>query len=851
MDQDFVTAVRAPGWPGIPPRWTSSAKDGVGTALNAASHAWFTISHGIFNEIYYPRLDQACTRDMGLLITDGDTFFSEEKRHATAQTTMLAEGVPAYHVTTTCAQGRYRIDKQILADPGQPVVLQWTRFVPLTGLRDAYHVYVLLAPHLANHGMGNTAWVGDYKGMPMLFAERDGVALALACSAPWLARSVGYVGSSDGWQDLTQHKRLTWRYERAENGNVALTGEIDLRAADGQFVLALGFGGNAAEAGHRARTSLCNGFDAAKARYIDEWQGWQRTLSPLSPDRQRGKDLARISAAVLRVHEAKHFSGGMIASLSIPWGFSKGDADLGGYHLVWPRDLVEAAGGFLAAGAHEDARRVLAYLQGIQEADGHWAQNVWMDGTPYWSGVQMDETALPMLLVDFAYRENALERRDLDRFWPMVRKAAEFIVRNGPITQQDRWEEDPGYSPFTLAAEVAGLLAAADLADLQREIPIARYLRETADAWNDALERWMYVVGSDLAHQQAVDGYYVRIAPPELAEAASPLQGFVPIKNRPPGGDEAPASDIVSPDALALVRFGLRAPNDPRIVNTVKVIDALLQVNTPHGPGWHRYNGDGYGEREDGSAFDGTGIGRAWPLLTGERAHYELAAGRRRRAEALCKTLEAFANGSGFIPEQIWDRPDIPQRELFFGRPSGSAMPLVWAHAEYLKLRRSLRDGRVFDLPPQTVKRYVTDRTRSALTTWRFNQKCRAMPSGLTLRIETLAPAVVHWGIDGWGQPKDTNTRNTGLGTHVADLPTTCLPIGTQIFFTFYWPEADRWERQDFAVTVSAVPTSRPCMRGGRLSLPAVPPRLSTHRLRQKRTAAFPQKKTRRLVVRA
>ena len=835
MGHNVVTAVQAPGWPGIPPRWTSSAKDGVGTALNAASHVWFTISHGIFNEIYYPRLDQACTRDMGLLITDGDTFFSEEKRHATAQTRTLAEGVPAYHVTTTCAQGRYRIDKQILADPGQPVVLQWTRFVPLTGLPDEYHVYVLLAPHLANHGMGNTAWVGDYKGIPMLFAERAGCALALACSVPWLARSVGYVGSSDGWQDLTQHRRLTEHYERAENGNVALTGEIDLAAADGQFVLALGFGGSAAEAGHRAHASLQNGFDVAKRHYLEEWQRWQRTLLSLETGGTHTRDLYRVSTAMLRTHEAKHFPGGMIASLAIPWGFSKGDDDLGGYHLVWPRDLVEAAGGFLAAGAHEDVHRVLSYLQVIQEADGHWAQNVWMDGTPYWSGVQMDETALPILLVDFARREKALDGRDLDRFWPMVRKAAAFIVRNGPVTQQDRWEEDPGYAPFTLAAEIAGLLAAADLADLQREAAVGTYLRETADVWNEAIERWIYVTGSDLARQQHVEGYYVRITPPELAEAASPIQGFVPIKNRPPGGEIALASEIVSPDVLALVRFGLRAPDDPRILNTLKVIDAILQVNTPTGPAWHRYNGDGYGEHEDGSAFDGTGIGRAWPLLTGERAHYELAAGRRRQAEALLKTLEAFANDSGFIPEQIWDQPDIPQRELFFGRPAGSAMPLVWAHAEYLKLRRSLRDGRVFDLPPQTVKRYVTDRTQSAFTTWRFNQKCRAMQAGLTLRIETLAPAVVHWGIDGWGQPKDTKTRDTGLGTHVADLPTTDLPIGTQVLFTFYWPEADRWEQQDFAVTVSAVPVSRSCMSGGCVRLPTDPVRAAQHAPHSKR----------------
>ena len=331
---------------------------------------------------------------------------------------------------------------------------------------------------------------------------------------------------------------------------------------------------------------------------------------------------------VLKIHEAKSFPGGIIASLSIPWGFAKGDDDLGGYHLVWPRDLVEAAGGLLAGGATEEAHRVLTYLQATQEADGHWPQNMWLDGSSYWTGIQMDETALPILLVDLAARSGALTEEDLTRLWPTVRRAASFIVRFGPVSDQDRWEEDPGYTPFTIAAEVAALLVAADLADRQGEPEAGAYLRETADVWNQSVERWMYVTGTDLAAECEVDGYYVRIAPPETADAASPASGFVPIKNRPPGQSREPATEIVSVDALALVRFGLARPDDPRIVNTVKVIDRLLRVELPQGPGFRRYNEDGYGEHEDGSPFDGTGIGRAWPLLTAERAHYELAAGR-------------------------------------------------------------------------------------------------------------------------------------------------------------------------------------------------------------------------------
>jgi glucoamylase len=270
----------------------------------------------------------------------------------------------------------------------------------------------------------------------------------------------------DGWQDLTRHGRMEWSYERAESGNVALTGEIDLVASAGGFVLALGFGRTFAEAAHRASSSLEDGFSGAASEYCRAWEDWQRTLRPLEGSSPGRRDLYRVSTAVLRTHESKRFPGGIIASLSIPWGASKGDGDLGGYHLVWPRDLVESAGALLAAGAHEDAGRVLRYLAVTQEADGHWPQNMWLDGTPYWNGVQMDETGSPILLVDLAKREGILDGNEVGQLWPMVRRAAGFLVRNGPVTQQDRWEEDPGYSPFTLAIEVAALLCAADFAEI-------------------------------------------------------------------------------------------------------------------------------------------------------------------------------------------------------------------------------------------------------------------------------------------------------------------------------------------------------------------------------------------------
>ena len=434
----------APGGPGIPARWTSSAKTGVGTALSNNSHVWFTLSHGIFNEIYYPRIDQACVRDMGLIVTDGADFFSEEKREAGHKVERLADGMPAFRLVNTCHDGRYRIEKQIVTDPHRDTVLQQVHFVAQKGALSNYHLHVLLAPHLGNQGAGNTAWVGEFEGAPLLFAQRKDNALALACSAPWSKRSVGYVGSSDGWQDLKTHKQMTWEYSRAENGNVALTAEIDLSKSHGHFVLALGFGNNAEEAARNALASLRDGFDKAKHDYIAGWQEWMKTHASLKKSELSPGDLSQISLAVLRTHESKTAPGGLIASLSIPWGFSKGDNDLGGYHLVWSRDMVETAGGLLAAGAHEDARRVLSYLQTTQLPDGHWSQNMWLDGSPYWNGIQMDETALPILLVDLAHREKALAEADMARFWPMVRKAAGYLARNGPVSPQDRWEEDPG-----------------------------------------------------------------------------------------------------------------------------------------------------------------------------------------------------------------------------------------------------------------------------------------------------------------------------------------------------------------------------------------------------------------------
>ncbi len=410
----------APGWPGIEARWTSSAKTGVGCALSPVSRVWFTVSHGILNEVYYPRVDQACIRDFGLIVTDGASFFAEEKRDCTSETNALEDGVPAFEVVSTHIGGRFRLTKCIVADPRHDVVLQQIQLEVLEG--PPLRLFALLAPHLVNGGAHNTAWIDEYKGSRMLFAEGGGTRLAFATDPPFATASVGFVGFSDGWQLLQKHGYLTETYDHAANGNVAMTAELAVSGGTPVHV-ALGFGRSRDEAAFHTRGSLQSTFAAVVEEYGAGWRTWQAGLRSL--DRKvDGHNTYRVSTGVLRSHETPNFPGGLIASLSIPWGASKGDDDLGGYHLVWPRDLVQTGGAFMACGATHEVVRVLRYLRTVQEADGSWAQGTKLDGRPYWHGLQLDECALPILLVDLAWRMGAIRRPQVPLYWPMVRAAA-------------------------------------------------------------------------------------------------------------------------------------------------------------------------------------------------------------------------------------------------------------------------------------------------------------------------------------------------------------------------------------------------------------------------------------------
>lgn len=741
---------KAPGAPGANPTWTTSQKSGVGASTEMNSRIWFTLSHGIVNEVYFPTVDMPNTRDMQLIVTDGKAFFSEEKRDTESITKNILPGVAGYDLINTCKKKYYRIKKRIFSNPYNSTLIQEIEFIPL--VKKKFRVFVLLAPHMQALGADNIAYIANYKGRDYLAATRDDrYHLALSTEKPFKAMSVGFVGVSDGYTELKKNKYLKNTYTEANKGTVALTGEIDLSQSN-KFTLFLSFGHCFEEAAKTCKATYYHNQKHLLKKFVETWEKTTKKLPPIQFINPEAKELFRSSIMVLNAHLGKVAPGNVIASLSIPWGTDKGDQDLGGYHLIWPRDLVEISGGFIASGNAEEARLILHFLASIQEEDGHFAQCLWHTGKPYWTNVQMDETALPVILAGALKEKRALKWLDP---WPMIYKAVRYLLLNGPVTPQDRWEEDGGYTAFSLACQITALLIGADFFEERNLKKEAKYLREIADYWNANIEKWTYVEKTPLSKKINVDGYYVRITPDNLNP--NKANDIIEVKNRPADHTFHAASEIVSCDTLALVRYGLRSAEDPKILNTIKVIDALLKKETKTGPTWRRYNEDGYGEHKNGDSFNGTGIGRGWPLLTAERAHYEIAKGNYSEAKRLACAIVKQSGENNLIPEQIWDSKDIPNRFLFNGKPTRGAMPLVWAHAEYIKLCISIDQKKIHDCPKQTQKRYLGKKPFSKLCIWKFNHKIKDLPFGKTLRIEIFNPYRLEIKIDGKKVSKKLN----------------------------------------------------------------------------------------------
>jgi len=786
------------GRPGIPPRWTRGDKDGVGTAYSSSSRLWFTLRDGIVTEVYYPTVDRPQSRDLQFLVTDGRSFFHEEKRHLRSRTERLSHHVLGYRAVNADPEGRYAIEKEILSDPHLPCLLMRARLDGDAQFLDGLRIYVLCAPHLGGGGAGNSAFVTEIAGRRILTAERDGVWLALGATVPFSRLSCGYVGASDGWTDLAVDRRMDWEFEVARDGNVALTGELAL-GGQRAFTVGLAFGDGPHNAATALLESLAIPFADQRERYAEQWDRSCRRMLPLSGASGDEGDLYHGSYSLLLAHEDKTYPGAFIASLSIPWGEAKGDEDRGGYHLVWTRDLVNTAMGLLAAGNVESPLRAMIYLAVSQHEDGGFSQNFWIDGTPYWRGIQLDEVAFPILLAWRMFRKGHLGEFDP---YPMVMRAARYLVLHGPATQQERWEEASGYSPSTLASNIAALVCAATFARERGDAASAAVLEDYADFLESHLEAWTVTTRGSLL--SGVPRHYIRILPMDVHNPApdeDPDRGILSLANRPPGAPwRFPARGIVDGGFLELVRYGIRKAEDPVVADSVRVLDAVLKVDTPAGPCWRRYNHDGYGQRDDGGPFQGFGRGRAWPLLTGERGHFELAAGRD--PGPYLRALERFARPAGMLPEQVWDEPDRPDLRMFLGRPTGSARPLMWAHAEYIKLLRSVHDGQVFDLVTEVADRYLPPgRGRKDLEIWKHNRRVSSVRPGQTLRIQAGGPFMLHWSGDDWDKPADTLSTGTAVGIEFVDLPVGPDARGA-IRFTFFWREPQRWEGEDFEVAI-------------------------------------------------
>ena len=756
--------MQAPGGPGLPPRWTRGAKEAVGTAYSSSSRVWYTIAAGVLTEVFYPTIDTPQIRDLQFLATDGKTFFHDERRDTTSQVSCVDDASLGFSVVNEGHNGRYRLRKTVISHPHQDCVLMRTRAEADEDVFRTLHLYVLCAPHLEVGGWNNNAEVVDTRGGRIFLMWKGRTWAALGCTTGFRRCSCGYVAVNDGWTDLHDNLTMDWEYDAASNGNIAVTGEIDLsRGRD--FTIGLAFG----HTRHRAITNLLQSlalpFDDTVTRFKNEWDRTKKRFGLVAGQQdETRRSLYQRSVNLLLAHEDKQYAGAFIAALSIPWGTAKGDEDMGGYHLVWTRDLVQVATALLASGDTASPLRSLVYLAVAQLANGGFYQNFWIDGRAFWTGVQLDEVSFPIVLAWRLRQAKALA--DFDPL-PMVAAACGYLIREGPTTRQDRWEEASGFSPSTLAVEIAALVCASEFFSDAGDHACAAFVLDYADFLESHLERWTTTTEGTLV--PAVKQHYVRINP-NVDGREDPNVGDLLLANQPPGGPYAyPVKEIVDAGFLELVRFGVRDAHDRVIVDSLKVVDAVLKISVPAGPCWHRYNHDGYGQRADGSAFRGWGVGRPWPLLTGERAHYELAAGGN--ALPLLEAFEKFAIGIGLLPEQIWDQPSIPDKLLWLGLPTSAAVPLAWAHAEYIKLVRSLTDSAVFDRIEPVHARYAAQPRRPVkLEMWSANRRVSTIARGQTLRVLGAGQFEVTWTANEWHDRHTAASANTALDISYADI---------------------------------------------------------------------------------
>ncbi|HET6670481.1 MAG TPA: glycoside hydrolase family 15 protein [Pyrinomonadaceae bacterium] len=682
----------APGAPGLDAHWPSAAKNGFGTSNTLASKVWFTLNNGVLTEVFYPTLDVPNVQMLQFVFVSADGKRVEtEAEDMEHELEVLDPAALTFRQISKARRSDYSITKTYVTDPERSSILIDVQFHSVAKPLCFCRLYLYYDPSLNNSGMHDSGWKdGDW----LVASDADKTSVLTITKYGLDDATSGYLGTSDGLTQLRRSGSVN-PYNRADKGNVVqmarLRFPLGLPRSSERFTVVLSFGRNQREAISNGQASVRKDFEVAKAEYSRGWHEYVKTLPRVGEKYQPQFNMA---AMVLKGLEDKTYRGAMIASPSTPWGggANANESTTSGYHAVWSRDLYQVATAFMALGDRASANRALDYLFKVQQKpDGSFPRNSWVDGRPTSGGLQMDQVGLPLIL---AYQ---LQRTDRRTWLKHIKPAADFILSKGPLTEQDRWEEKPGYSPATIAAEIAGLVCAAHIAAINNDRPSGdRYLKQ-ADEWVQQLERWTATSNGSLTSSN----YFLRVT-----EDSDPNDGDrIEINS---GGGVYDEREIVDAGFLELVRLGIKAANDPLIVRTLAVVDKLIKVETPGGSGWYRYNHDAYGERADGGNYDGrTGVGRLWALLTGERGEYELALGNTPAAKTRLDAMLSFANEGMMIPEQVWDRAESPRKELRFGVGSGSATPLAWSMAQFIRLAMNIKNGQNSETPLVVADRYL------------------------------------------------------------------------------------------------------------------------------------------------
>jgi glucan 1,4-alpha-glucosidase len=725
--------------PGALSHFDLARKDCVGTARNRRSKVWFTVADGVLSDVYFPTNDTTNNETLQFIVTDGATFTDLQTRDMTYTVRALDDRSLTCRVTATAKSGLYRIVTDYLTDPDRDTVVLRSRLERLSKHSGSLRLYVRFDPTLNGNGGGgggnggpdsggvaraggHTLLVGSDPVTTTNAANRDyavPVHSALDASRPFLAVSNGFAGqASDGLRQLDSQQRLTDSFTAASQGNLVQTARVDLRH-DGSFTLALGFGASEDEAVRAARRSLGEPFGRLAKDYDRGWHRYdERLRRPRRPHGASSRHWAELldeyylSANNVKAAEDKTFPGAVAAALASPWGqaVSAGDPGntyFGSYREVFARDLYEAWTALLLAGDRHTARNMTRFLFERQQLpDGSMPRNSLTNGkvAPDSFGTQLDECSYPLVMALAVGLTGPAFYED------HIKPAANFVIAHGPTLGPERWEEQGGFSPSTIAAEVAGLVAAAQIADRNGDSTSAAVWRGVADEFQRKIKDWTVTTNGPLSP----DPYFIRLSKTGDPNAAISY-------NLGNGGPTLDQREVIDAGFLELARLGLLSEHDADLVRSLDVVDATIQRTTDSGDGFYRYNGDGYGDRStDGRPWapSGQGNGHVWPVLAGERGQWELDTGDLAGAVVRLEAMRGMASGVGLIPEQAWELPDLVRSpfgtdptvaSIGFenGKPAGSASALTWSAAQFVRLMLDVSAGHVLDRPSYTRRRYV------------------------------------------------------------------------------------------------------------------------------------------------